>query len=121
MRRKLGITIIDLYITKKFLGTFFFSITLILLIAVIFDFSEKIDNFRDHDAKLVDILTKYYLNFMPYFPDGLQNGVYSHYQQRDELQQDPDSLFLLCNHHCHLLFCTDGLCHTGCKPDQAGF
>jgi len=67
MRRKLGITIIDLYITKKFLGTFFFSITLILLIAVIFDFSEKIDNFRDHDARLVDILTKYYLNFMPYF------------------------------------------------------
>ena len=41
MRRKLGITIIDLYITKKFLGTFFFSITLILVIAVIFDFSEK--------------------------------------------------------------------------------
>lgn len=67
MRRKLGITIIDLYITKKFLGTFFFSISLILLIAVIFDFSEKIDNFRDHDAKLIDILTKYYLNFVPYF------------------------------------------------------
>ncbi len=67
MRRKLGITIIDLYITKKFLGTFFFSITLILLIAVIFDFSEKIDNFLDHDAKLIDIITKYYLNFMPYF------------------------------------------------------
>ena len=67
MRRKLGITIIDLYITKKFLGTFFFSITLILLIAVIFDFSEKIDNFLDHDATLIDIITKYYLNFMPYF------------------------------------------------------
>ncbi|HEC41790.1 MAG TPA: YjgP/YjgQ family permease [Bacteroides sp.] len=60
-------TIIDVYIVKKFLGTFFFSIVLILSIAVIFDFSEKIDNFLDHDAKLIDILTKYYLNFIPYF------------------------------------------------------
>ena len=67
MRRKLGITIIDLYIVKKFLGTFFFSIALILSIAVIFDFSEKIDNFMEHDATLFNILTKYYLNFIPYF------------------------------------------------------
>jgi len=67
MRRKLGITIIDLYIVRKFLGTFFFSIALILSIAVIFDFSEKIDNFLDHDARLIDIMTKYYLNFVPYF------------------------------------------------------
>ncbi|MFC2115180.1 LptF/LptG family permease [Bacteroidota bacterium] len=67
MRRKLGITIIDAYIVKKFLGTFFFSIALILSIAVIFDFSEKIDNFLDHDATLYEILTKYYLNFIPYF------------------------------------------------------
>lgn len=67
MRRRLGITIIDIYIVKKFLGTFFFSIALILSIAVIFDFSEKIDNFLDHDATLFNILTKYYLNFIPYF------------------------------------------------------
>ena len=67
MRKKLGITILDMYIVKKFLGTFFFSIALILSIAVIFDFSEKIDNFLDHDATLYDILTKYYLNFIPYF------------------------------------------------------
>ena len=67
MREKLGITIIDIYIVKKFLGTFFFSIALILSIAVIFDFSEKIDNFLNHDARLIDILTKYYLNFIPYF------------------------------------------------------
>ncbi len=67
MRRKLGITIIDIYIVRKFLGTFFFSIALILSIAVIFDFSEKIDNFLAHDARLIDILSKYYLNFVPYF------------------------------------------------------
>ena len=67
MRRKLGITIIDIYIVKKFLGTFFFSIALILSIATIFDFSEKVDNFLDHDATLKDIVLIYYLNFMPYF------------------------------------------------------
>ena len=67
MRNKLGITIIDLYITRKFLGTFFFSIALILSIAVIFDFSEKVDNFLEHDAVLKDILFVYYLNFIPYF------------------------------------------------------
>lgn len=66
MRRKLGITIIDIYIVKKFLGTFFFSIALVLAIAIIFDFSEKIDNYLAHNARLVDILTKYYLNFAPY-------------------------------------------------------
>ncbi len=67
MRRKLGITILDIYITKKFLGTFFFSIALILSIATIFDFSEKVDNFLDHDAVLKEIVFIYYLNFMPYF------------------------------------------------------
>lgn len=67
MRRALGISILDIYITKKFLGTFFFSIALIVSIATIFDFSEKIDNFLDHDAVLKDIIVVYYLNFMPYF------------------------------------------------------
>ena len=67
MRRIPGISIIDIYITKKFLGTFFFSIALILSIATIFDFSEKVDNFMDHDAVLKDIVFIYYLNFMPYF------------------------------------------------------
>ena len=38
---------IDLYIIKKFLSTYLLSITLILLIAIVFDFSEKIDNFID--------------------------------------------------------------------------
>ncbi len=67
MKRIPGITIIDRYIIRKFLGTFFFSIALIISIAMIFDFSEKIDNFLAHDAVLKDILLTYYLNFIPYF------------------------------------------------------
>ena len=58
---------LDWYIVKKFLGTFFFSISLILLIVVVFDISEKIDDFIEKDAPLRGIIFNYYLNFIPYF------------------------------------------------------
>ncbi len=58
---------LDIYIIKKFLGTFFFSILLILSIAVIFDISEKIDDFLEKQAPLQAIVFDYYLNFIPYF------------------------------------------------------
>ena len=44
----LKIKIIDIYIIRKFLGTFFFCLVLILTIAVVFDFAEKIDNFMEN-------------------------------------------------------------------------
>lgn len=59
--------IIDWYIIRKFLGTFFFSLVLILTIAVVFDFAEKIDNFMEKDAPARAIIFDYYLNFIPYF------------------------------------------------------
>ena len=58
---------LDWYIIKKFLGTFFFSISLILVIVVVFDISEKVDDFFESDAPLRSILFDYYLNFIPYF------------------------------------------------------
>jgi len=58
---------IDWYIIKKFLSTFFFTISLILVIVVIFDVSEKIDDFLRSDVNLKQIIFKYYLNFIPYF------------------------------------------------------
>ena len=58
---------LDLYILKKFLGTFFFSISLILIIVVVFDISEKIDDFIQHQAPLKAIVFDYYFNFLPYF------------------------------------------------------
>ncbi len=58
---------LDWYIIKKFLGTFFFSISLILIIVVVFDISEKIDDFIEKDAPLRGIIFDYYLNFIPYF------------------------------------------------------
>lgn len=58
---------IDRYIITKFLGTFFFSIVLILTIAVVFDFAEKIDNFMEKEAPVKAIIFDYYFNFIPYF------------------------------------------------------
>ena len=63
----LRIKLIDAYIIKKFLGTFFFSLVLILTIAVVFDFAEKIDNFMEKEAPVRAIIFDYYLNFVPYF------------------------------------------------------
>jgi lipopolysaccharide export system permease protein len=59
--------IIDRYIIRKFLGTFFFCLLLILTIAVVFDFAEKIDNFMEKSAPVKAIIFDYYLNFIPYF------------------------------------------------------
>lgn len=61
------LTILDRYIIRKFLGTFFFTIALILAIAVVFDLSEKIDNFLENNAPVRKIIFDYYLNFIPYF------------------------------------------------------
>lgn len=58
---------IDIYIIKRFLGTFFFAISLLIIIVIVFDISEKIDDFLEKDAPLNKILFSYYLNFIPYF------------------------------------------------------
>lgn len=57
---------IDRYIIKKFLGTYFFSIALIMAIATIFDFNERIDKFTSSHATWHEIIFDYYLNFIPY-------------------------------------------------------
>ena len=63
----LGLKRIDWYIMKKFLMTFFLSLILIIGIVIIFDISEKIDDFVQREAPLKAIIFDYYLNFVPYF------------------------------------------------------
>lgn len=58
--------ILDWYIIKKFLGTFVLSLALIILIVVVFDISEKIDDFLQKEAPLKAIIFDYYFNFIPY-------------------------------------------------------
>lgn len=57
----------DRYIIGKFLGTYFFSIALIISIAVVFDINEHIDKFITNEAPISAIVFDYYLNFIPYF------------------------------------------------------
>ncbi|GHT23469.1 membrane protein [Bacteroidia bacterium] len=65
--RKFKIGKLDAHIIRQFLGTFFFSILLIILIVIIFDISEKIDDFLEKKVTFSEIVFDYYLNFIPYF------------------------------------------------------
>lgn len=58
---------LDWYIIRKFLGTYFFSIALIISISIVFDFSENVDEFIEKNAPTEAIIFDYYLNFIPYF------------------------------------------------------
>ncbi|MDR2622931.1 MAG: LptF/LptG family permease [Dysgonamonadaceae bacterium] len=64
---KKAFTIIDWYIIKKFLGTYVFTIVLIIAIVVMIDFNAKIDNFIKTSPSLHAIVFDYYLSFIPYF------------------------------------------------------
>lgn len=61
------LTILDKYIIKKFLGTFFYAITLLAGVIIIFDLSEKIQELLENQAPISEIIFSYYLNFLPYF------------------------------------------------------
>jgi lipopolysaccharide export system permease protein len=58
--------ILDKYIIRKFLGTFFFSLALIIMIVVVFDISEKLEDFIAKKAPFKAIIFDYYFNFIPY-------------------------------------------------------
>lgn len=58
---------IDWYIIKKFLGTYFFSLALIIVVIVVFDYNEKIDKFATSNATTQEIIFDYYLNLAPYY------------------------------------------------------
>lgn len=65
--KKLGIYRIDRYIIGKFLSTYFFLILIIITIAIIFDYNEKIDKFTQSGVSFKNIILDFYLNFIPYF------------------------------------------------------
>lgn len=59
--------LLDWYIGTQFLKTFFFTLGLFILIVIIFDLSERIDNFLETGPTVYDVIFVYYLNFIPYF------------------------------------------------------
>ena len=58
---------LDWYIIKKFLGTYFFSLALIIIIIIVFDYNEKIDKFVNSNATTSEIIFDYYMNLAPYY------------------------------------------------------
>lgn len=59
--------ILDWYIIKKFIGTYFFAIALIISISIVFDVNENLAKFTQFHAPLKAIVFDYYMNFVPYF------------------------------------------------------
>ena len=60
-------SILDRYIIKKFIGTYVYSILLIISISIVFDVNENLDKFTKFHAPLQAIVFDYYANFIPYF------------------------------------------------------
>ena len=58
---------LDWYIIKKFLGTYFFMLALIIVVIVVFDYNENIDKFVTSNAKMSEIIFDYYVNLAPYY------------------------------------------------------
>ncbi len=65
------IKILDLYIIKKFLGSYIFIVSLIVVIVIVFDLVEKVDDFMESQAPLKAIVFDYYVNLLPYYANML--------------------------------------------------
>lgn len=65
------IKILDWYIIKKYLGTFMFTLSLFLVIIVVFDVSEHLDDFLKNKAPLSAIVFQYYGGYLPYYANTL--------------------------------------------------
>jgi lipopolysaccharide export system permease protein len=61
------LTLLDKYIIRKFLTTFFFMLGIIMLLAMVFDISERLSEFISNDAPISDVFLKYYLNFILFY------------------------------------------------------
>ncbi len=57
----------DRYLIAKFIGTYFYSIALIISISIVFDVNENLAKFTSYHAPLRAIVFDYYANFVPYF------------------------------------------------------
>ena len=58
---------LDWYIIRKFIGTYIFSIVLIISIALVFDFNETLSKFTKYHSPWRAIVFDYYANFIPYY------------------------------------------------------
>jgi lipopolysaccharide export system permease protein len=57
---------IDWYIFRKYVGTFFFIMALLIAITIVIDISEKVDSLIGADIPLSSIVFDYYVGFIPF-------------------------------------------------------
>jgi lipopolysaccharide export system permease protein len=57
---------LDWYILRKFIGTFVYSLGILLVISVVIDITEKVDDFMKHDLSFWQVVTEYYIGFVPH-------------------------------------------------------
>ncbi|WP_443946418.1 LptF/LptG family permease [Pedobacter sp. AW1-32] len=61
------VKIIDRYIIGKYLGTFIYTLGIFVIIIVVFDLSEKMDDFMKSGLSFWGILSKYYAGSIPFY------------------------------------------------------
>lgn len=59
--------ILDIYILRKFLVTYFFTVLLLIAVLIVIDLAEKVEDFNHPELTAWRILSEYYLNFIPYY------------------------------------------------------
>jgi lipopolysaccharide export system permease protein len=64
---KKRLKIIDAYLIGKYLGTFVYTLFLFVIIIVIFDLSEKFDDFLENDMTIWQTITQYYAGSIPFY------------------------------------------------------
>jgi len=64
--KKPQIKTLDLYLIKKFLGTFIFTVVIAVVIVIVFDLSEKVDKFVENNVPLNEIVFDYFGGFIPW-------------------------------------------------------
>ncbi|WP_231465190.1 MULTISPECIES: LptF/LptG family permease [unclassified Pedobacter] len=62
-----NIKIIDRFIIGKYLGTFVYTLAIFVVIIVVFDLSEKLDDFLKSGLSFWGVLTKYYAGSIPFY------------------------------------------------------
>ncbi len=68
--------ILDKYIIKKYLLTFLFTVMIFSMIAVIIDFSDKVEDFIEEPVTVRQVVVDYYANFVVYI-NGLLLPLYA--------------------------------------------
>ena len=64
---KSRLKIIDRYIIGKYLGTFVYTLTVFVVIIVIFDLSEKLDDFLGNNLTFWQVISLYYAGSIPFY------------------------------------------------------